>query len=176
MAQARGRPTTGSPEPADHRAGKRLPPPPCPTYFELGPGGLPATAPTTTTFTVPATAAGWTTASPRSIEWASRQRLRPRDLPDANGDGDLDDANEDNEPENEPLASAASGTTVEQTTIGPDPAPGKYVARVVNYAGGRPTTSTSPSRARSRSSRHDGELDAHLRDAGGRGRADASSC
>ena len=58
---------------------------------------------------------------------------------DANGDGDLDDTNEDNEPESEPIGSSAQGGTAnETTTIGPDPTPGKYFARVVNYAGAEP--------------------------------------
>ena len=36
----------------------------------------------------------------------------------------------------EPISSSAGSANPEQTTIGPDPAPGKYVARVVNYTGG----------------------------------------
>ena len=55
---------------------------------------------------------------------------------DANGDGDLDDVNEDNEPENEPISSSASGAPPSsRPRSGPTRAPGNYVARVVNYAG-----------------------------------------
>ena len=36
----------------------------------------------------------------------------------------------------DPISSSAGSSNPEQTTIGPDPAPGKYVARVVNYTGG----------------------------------------
>ena len=115
--------------------------PPCPAYFELGSEACPPTSYEDIPFEVPANGGGVDNgAATIEIAWPTANSDYDMEIfRDANGDGDLDDTNEDNEPESEPIGSSAQGgTTEETTTIGPDPTPGKYFARVINYAGAEP--------------------------------------
>ena len=60
---------------------------------------------------------------------------------DANGDGDLDDAMRTTSLRTSHLVVRVGRHHRRATTIGPDPPPGDYFARVVNYAAPAPTTS-----------------------------------
>ena len=141
VAQSVGRPNTGSPSPAIEKNDELAPLPPCPTYFELGSASCPSTSYHDEPFDVPPNGGGVDNGFVTvRIEWTSEDNDFDLEIfRDANGDGDLDDQNEDNEPESDPIASSAQGgTNWEETTIGPDPPPGKYYARVINFAGGEP--------------------------------------
>jgi len=140
-AQARGRQRTGEPSPPIVQEDKPPPLPPCPAYFDLGSQACPPTSYQDNEFTVPQNGGGVDNAfTTIEIEWTdSSTDLDMEIYRDANGDGDLGDVNEDNEPESEPIGSSAQGgTTNEKTKIGPDPPPGRYLARVINYAGAEP--------------------------------------
>jgi hypothetical protein len=130
-AQTKGRPATGSPSGPLATNNIPSPVPPCPSYPDAcAPGSYKDVA-----FDVPPNGGGVDNGFANiRIEWA--EPGSDFDLyvyRDADGDGNS--ANDGN-----PIASSASGTTrSEETSIGPDPAPGKYVARVVNFAAADPT-------------------------------------
>lgn len=141
VAQTRGRPATGSPSPTISQPNNPPPVPPCPAYFELGSEACPPTSYRDEAFTIPPNGGGVDNAfATIKIDWISSDNDYDLEIfRDANGDGDLNDVNEDNEPESDPIASSAQGgTDFEETTIGPDPAPGRYIARTINFAGAEP--------------------------------------
>jgi len=128
VAQAKGRPSTGSPSPAIARNGQLASQPPCPTYF---PPGSPATCVaggfTDEKFSVPANGGG-----------VDNGYFTVKiDFPeDADMDLEVYRADAAGNATGEPLGTSATSNNPELTKIGPDPAPGNYVARVINFAGG----------------------------------------
>jgi len=129
-AQTRGRNAQGAPSPAITRNGRTAAQPPCPTYFEAGPTScLPAGVGgfTDEQFTIPANGGGVDNG------FATVKVAFPE-----GGDLDLEvyRAGANGAPMGEPVGTSAGGSNPEQTNLGPDPAPGNYVARIVNYAGG----------------------------------------
>ena len=128
VAKAQGRtPTGGSPSPAIVSTGNPPPLPPCPTYFEAGAASCAAGGLEDRVFTVPVN-------SPTIDNGFVNIRL---DWVDPNNDYDLEifKADAAGNAIGDPISSSAnSGNHREQTSIGPDPVPGKYVARVINYA------------------------------------------
>ncbi len=128
VAEAQGRPNTGSPSPRIVRDGQLASQPPCPTYF---PPGSPATCAaggfTDEKFTVPGNGGGVDNGF-FTVKVA---------FPDeADMDLEVYKADAAGNATGEPLGTSAGGSNPEQTKIGPDPAPGNYVARVVNFSGG----------------------------------------
>ena len=111
MAQSTGRPNTGSPSPAIDTTNQVPPVPPCPTYFELGSSSCPPTSYKDEPFDVPANGGGVDNGFVTiRLDWTQPDTDFDLEIyRDANGDGDLNDQNEDNEPENEPVASSATG-------------------------------------------------------------------
>ena len=140
-AQGKGRPITGSPSPAIERNGQ-------PHHSRRA--RPTSTAPETCVaggvkdepFAVPANGGGVDNGFARVKLAFPEEADMDLEIYKADGAGNAT---------GEPVASSAGGSNPEQTKIGPDPAPGNYVARVINYSGARPTTSTSPSSPRRRS-------------------------
>ncbi len=122
VAQSRGRDAQGSPSPAIAETASSGPPVPCPTYFEAGPESCAPGGYEDVPFEIPANGNGVDNGfATVAIEWVDSNLDFDLEIyRDANGDGDLDDVNEDNEPENEPVASSAQGgTSLESTEDGP---------------------------------------------------------
>ena len=135
VAQTKGRPANGSPSPAVQRDNNPPPATPCPAYFELGSSVCPPTSYNDEEFVVPANGGGVDNGfATIEINWPTPVSDFDMEIyRDVNDSGTVDAA------DGAPIASSAQGqTTNEKTTIGPDPAPGRYFARVVNYAGGEP--------------------------------------
>jgi len=122
-----GRPPNGGPPspPMPTRSGTASQPP-CPLYFEA-PDAC-ATGVTDEPFEVPAQQAGTVDNGFATIKLS---------FPEG-GDLDLEiyKADAAGKATGAPISSSAGSANPEQTTIGPDPDPGKYVARVINYTGG----------------------------------------
>ena len=129
--QAKGRPANGSPSAPVERNGNAPPATPCPAYFELGSDVCPPTSYNDEPFDVPANGGGVDNGfATIEINWNSAASDFDMEIyRDVNGSGSVDEA------DGAPIATSAQGTTDnEKTTIGPDPAPGRYFARVINYA------------------------------------------
>jgi len=132
VAQAEGRPRTGDPSPPIERNTNPPPPTPCPAYFELGSDACPPTSYNDEAFAVPVNGGGVDNGfATIEINWNSAASDFDMEIyRDVNNSNSVDEA------DGEPIATSAQGTTDnEKTTIGPDPAPGRYFARVINYAG-----------------------------------------
>lgn len=130
VAAGDGRPATGgAPSPPIVLASDEIAPmPPCPTYF---PPGNPATCAAggfvDKVFTVPVNSAGVDNGF-FTVKLAFPE--------EADMDLEVYKANEQGQAVGAPVATSAGGSNPEQTTVGPDPEPGKYVARAVNFSGG----------------------------------------
>jgi hypothetical protein len=134
-AQAKGRPANGNPSPPIEDNGNAPPVPPCPAYFELGSDACPPTSFTDEEVVIPPNGGGVDNGfATFQISWSTAASDFDMEIyRDVNDNGSVDDA------DGGPIASSAQGTTSsEKTTIGPDPAPGRYYARVINFAGGEP--------------------------------------
>ncbi|HYH46539.1 MAG TPA: M14 family zinc carboxypeptidase, partial [Thermoanaerobaculia bacterium] len=128
VGEGEGRPTTGSPSPPIVRENQLASQPPCPTYFPPGnPETCVAGGYTDEKFVVPANGGG-----------VDNGFFTARiDFPeDADMDLEVYKANAAGNATGEPLGSSASSNNPELTKIGPDPEPGNYVARVINFSGG----------------------------------------
>ena len=129
-AQGEGRPPTGgSPSPPIVRADQTAPQPPCPTYFEVGPASCAAGGYKDEVFEVPPNSA-------TVDNGFANVKLDFAPGPEESADMDLEvyKADAAGNAVGEPLGTSAGGSNPEQTNVGPDPAPGKYVARVINWA------------------------------------------
>ncbi|MGH2848035.1 MAG: M14 family zinc carboxypeptidase, partial [Thermoleophilaceae bacterium] len=134
--QDEGRPATGSPSPPVERNGNPPPPAACPTYFLVGADSCPPGSIVNQEFDIPPNGGGVDNGfATVRIEWLTANSDYDMEIyRDLNNDGDSDDPGED-----EIVASSAQGSTsFEETTLGPDPEPGGYVARVINFAAAEP--------------------------------------
>ena len=125
-AQAVGRPPNGgAPSPPISRSGTTSQPP-CPTYFEVPESCVQGI--TDEQFEVPAN-------QPGSVDngFATIKLTFPEE---ADLDLEIYKTDAGGNATGDPISSSAGGSNPEQTSIGPDPTPGKYVARVINYTGG----------------------------------------
>ena len=128
VAQAKGRQSTGSPSPPIVRNGQLASQPPCPTYFPPGgPETCGAGGFTDEQFTVPANGGGVDNGFVTVKIAFPDEADMDLEVYKADGAGNAT---------GEPVGTSAGGSNPEQTKLGPDPAPGNYVARVINFAGG----------------------------------------
>jgi len=129
IAQGQGRPPTGgSPSPPIAFENQAAAQPPCPQYYLVDPAACPGgLGQTEHVFEIPAN-------GPAVDNGFANVKL---DFDEA-ADLDLEvfKADAEGNPTGEPVASAASSANPEQTILGPDPEPGRYVARVINFAAG----------------------------------------
>ena len=129
VAQDQGRvPTGGKPSEPISRTGQLASQPPCPSYFEPGsPETCVAGGVTDEQFSVPAN-------SPTVDNGFFDVKISFPEQADM--DLEVYKADAQGKPVGDPLGASASSNNPEQTKIGPDPEPGNYVARVVNFSGG----------------------------------------
>ena len=128
VARDRGRVARGEPSPAQEFS-PSSPTVPCPTYFEVGPGSC-VNGWADHPFEIPGGSGIDNAAATIRIEWPTPAEDYDLEVyRDVNGNG-VSDAED-----GEPVGSSTQGTTdAEETTLGPDPQPGKYVIRVINWS------------------------------------------
>jgi Zinc carboxypeptidase/FG-GAP repeat len=127
VAQSYGRPANGQPSPPIQEPGTTGPS--CPTYFD-DPSTCPPGSVIDHEFTIPPNGGGVDNGFANvRVDWATAGSDYDLEVyRDANGNGAVD-AGEDT-----PIASSAQGgTDEEETTLGPDPASGSYVGRVIRW-------------------------------------------
>ena len=124
-AQGQGRPPTGGSPSPPYTKTATAPVPPCPQYFEGGPGSCPpGTGYRDEPFDVPPN-------SPTVDNGFANIKL---DFESEDMDLEVYETDAGGNATGEPIATSAGSANPEQTNIGPDPKPGRYVARVINYA------------------------------------------
>jgi len=121
-----GRPPNGGAPSAPTNKSGTASQPPCPLYFEAPNACL--TGVTDEVFEIPAQQPGAVDNGFATIKLAFPE--------EADLDLEIYKADSAGKATGAPVSSSASGSNPEQATIGPDPDPGKYVARVINYTGG----------------------------------------
>ncbi|HEX2233848.1 MAG TPA: M14 family zinc carboxypeptidase [Thermoleophilaceae bacterium] len=133
ISAPRGRDRTGDPSPPIERELQPPPPGACPGYF-LEPDTRTPNCWTDQAFDIQPNGGGVDNGFAKvDVTWPTEASDYDLEIyRDSNGDGSSMN-------EGRPVASSALGQTdFETTRLGPDPTPGKYVARVINFAGGEP--------------------------------------